>query len=149
MVSTPLNTDTLTKGARRKKYDLKTPGITMAAANQSGVIQIRSAPNSDAMRERFHRRIGFALDHADLPISVLVRAERLIQASGLPMIPRLAGVFALDSQLRVLARRGWSRRSSASPCATRDVGPNNHGPLDRFLGRPTLRNFPAQSGSNS
>jgi hypothetical protein len=51
---------------------------------------------TEPARERVSRRIGFALDHADLRMPMMARAGRMLQAAGLPVFPRLAGEFALD-----------------------------------------------------
>ena len=51
---------------------------------------------SDAAHEQVRRRLGNSLDGRDLRIPVRQRARQELEALGIPVTPRIAGMFALD-----------------------------------------------------
>ena len=59
---------------------------------------------TDAERAAFSHRAGVALDHADVRLPIFARAKSLIQAARLPIVPRLAGVFALDFAIEGMSK---------------------------------------------
>jgi hypothetical protein len=51
---------------------------------------------SNTACEQLHLRLGNSFEGSDLRIPVLQRAQRLLETHGVPVTPRIAGMFALD-----------------------------------------------------
>jgi len=76
---------------------------------------------SEAASEALHHRLGRSFEGRDLRIPVQQRAQQLLEAHGVPVTPRIAGMFALDLAIAGIDK-ALAVAEAMTPSVLRDLG---------------------------
>lgn len=119
-------------------FDDRGPQITLEVVNGTDL--------SDEQRATFNMNIPVTHGQCDLRIAMLERAQVLFTEAGLPVTPRLGGMFALDLALAGVSKTSSIQKALADQVVLESVGLTREPAaprLHRNLGRQIILPFEA------